>query len=194
VNTGDDVMTRRGVLFRMGMLTLGLGHAAAARQEAPQVLEIRIARNEALGIWYFDPLGVLVQRGQTVRWRNVHWGTTVTAYHPDYDNREPRIPEGAGPFDSGMLGDEQRTTFEWRFDVEGTYDYCSRYQEVLGMVGRVVVGRPGGPGENPLGYGAGQGRAPAFRRVSEVLLHVPSDRIVRERTVPFPVSVFGRKY
>jgi plastocyanin len=194
VNSRDHLMSRRDVLLSMGTLTLGVGYAPVARQEPPNVVEIRIARNEALGLWYFEPLGVLVQPGQTVRWRNVHWGATVTAYHPNYDNRELRIPEGVDPFDSGLLGDEQKSTFEWRYDVEGTYDYCSRYQEVLGMFGRVVVGHPGGPGENPLGYGASQGRAPVFRRVSELMLHVPSDRIVRERTVPFPVSALGRKY
>ncbi len=194
MNANHKRLSRRDFLFTMGIAALAFQGRAATQQDSGEIVEIRIARNEALGIWYFDPLGVYLQPGQTVRWRNAHWGATVTAFHPNHDNRELRIPEQAEPFDSGMLGDEENTSFEWRFDQEGTYDYCSRFQEVLGMVGRLVVGQPGGPAENVLGYGAAQGRAPAFQRVSEVLSYSPSDRIVREKTIPFPVGVFGRKY
>ena len=193
-------VNRREFLARTGLLTLGFGCRALAQQGKDEVIEIMLARNEALGIWYIDPLGILIQPGQTVRWRNVHWGATVTAYHPDNGNRELRIPKRAKPFDSGVLGDlghlrqNSTPTFEWRFDQEGTYDYCSREQEIFGMVGRIVVGRPGGPGEKPLGYGNTQGRAPMFKRVMEVLAYAPSEKIVTEKKIPFPVAVFGRRY
>lgn len=127
-------------------------------------------------------------------------GASVTAYHPDNGNRELRIPEGAKPFDSGILGDlghvreNSSPTFQWRFEQEGTYDYCSEDQEIFGMVGRIVVGHPGGPAERPLGYGSRDGRAPIDRRVVEVLTYAPSDKIVHEKKIPFPVAVFGHRY
>jgi len=82
---------------------------------------------------------------------DMDWGGSVTAFHPSHDNHELRIPEGARPFDSGILieGDNPRARFEWIFEEEGTYDYYSRRQERLGAVGRIVVGSPGGPGEEP---------------------------------------------
>lgn len=190
----QNQFNRRDFLGKTGILILGFGCRAMGWQQPASVVEIQIARNEPLGLWYFEPLGVYVEPGQTVRWRNVHWGPTVTAYHPDYDNRELRIPEAATPFSSEIMGDEENKTFEWRFEQEGTYDYCSRYQEVFGMVGRIVVGRPGGPGENPLGYGARQGRAPVYRQAIQVLELASSSEIMKKKKVPFPVKEFGRRY
>lgn len=190
----QNQFNRRDFFVKAGIVSLGFGCRAMAWQQPASVVEIRIARNEPFGLWYFEPLGVYLEPGQTVRWRNVHWGPTVTAYHPDYDNRELRIPEEAAPFSSGILGDEENTSFEWRFEQEGTYDYCSRYQEVFGMVGRIVVGHPGGPGENPLGYGARQGRAPVYRQAIQVLEYASSSEIMKRKKIPFPVKAFGRRY
>ena len=53
----------------------------------------------------FDPIGLKVAPGTTVRWvveANVH---TTTAYHPDNDRHPLRIPEGAKPWDSDYLVD-----------------------------------------------------------------------------------------
>ncbi len=92
-------------------------------------------------VW-FDPVGVAIQPGQTVRWvvrENVH---TATAYHPDNAGRPLRIPPAAQPWDSGYLvnpGD----AFEIRLTEEGVYDYCCIPHEAAGMVGRIVVGDPG---------------------------------------------------
>ena len=100
----------------------------------------------------FEPVGLLIQPGQTVRWRNagnnVH---TTTAYHPDNDDHPLRIPETAPPWDSGYLvnpGDQ----FEVTLTVEGVYDYFCAPHEIAGMVGRIVVGRPAGPGSLPFDY------------------------------------------
>ena len=62
----------------------------------------------------------------------------MTAFHPDHDNHELRIPEGAQPFDSGMLAAME--SFQWTFEVEGTYDYYSKHHEGAGLIGRIVVG------------------------------------------------------
>ena len=161
----------------------------------PVAAEITVGNNYRLGQWFFDPVGLYIQKGQTVRWQGRKWGTTVTAYHPSNDNHELRIPENAQPFDSGLLGQTIGNTFEWTFDVEGTYDYFCRNHEILGMVGRIVVGSPGGPAEeNPPGYGASEGRAPVFPAEAMLLEAIPSQQIVDKKTIPYPRDLLVRKY
>jgi len=95
-------------------------------------------------VW-FDPIGLLVPVGSTLRWtihENVH---TATAYHPDNDNHSLRIPQGAAPWDSDYLvnpGD----SFEVKLTVPGVYDYYCAPHEYGGMVGRIIVGEAAGPG------------------------------------------------
>jgi len=111
-----------------------------------------LMRSDSTGadVW-FDPIGILIEQGQTVRWvvkDNVH---TTTAYHPRNSNHSLRIPPGAVPWDSGYLvnpGDY----FEVTFHVEGTYDYYCAPHEMAGMVGRIIVGKPDGPGTLPYDY------------------------------------------
>ena len=50
-------------------------------------------------------------REKREQWTALRWTPTVTAFHPDNDNHELHIPEGAEPFDSGMLATMQ--TFRW---------------------------------------------------------------------------------
>jgi hypothetical protein len=56
-------------------------------------------------VWY-DPVGLHVRPGQTVRWSNRDAGNahTVTAYHPAIFGRPRRIPAAARPWDSDMVG------------------------------------------------------------------------------------------
>src|SRR3546814_8455650 len=98
-------------------------------------------------VW-FDPIGLRIEPGQTVRWvlhANVH---TSTACHPDNDGHPLRIPETAEPWDSGYLIDPG-AHFDVTLAVEGVYDYFCAPHEEAGMVGRIIVGQPGGPGERP---------------------------------------------
>ena len=122
---------------------------------------MKIVLNYGRGLWYYDPVGLYIQPGDTVRWQALRWTPTVTAFHPDNDNHELRIPTGAMPFDSGILATMQ--TWEWTFTVAGTYDYYSKHHEAAGLIGRVVVGAPGGPGEKPPRYGGSEGRTPIYR-------------------------------
>jgi len=153
-------------------------------------VKIRIALNYGRGLWYYDPVGVYIDPGDTVEWTALRWTPTVTAFHPDNDNHELRIPEGARPFDSGMLATME--TFRWTFDVEGTYDYYSKYHEAVGLIGRIVVGRPGGPGENPPRYGGSEGRSPIYRLGMRVFNVLDSREIAEKKTVPFPVAQLAR--
>ncbi len=92
------------------------------------------------GMHYNDPLGIKVEPGTTVRFVNRSGSHTATAYHPD-NRRDLRIPEGAEPFDSGVLSG-RNATFEGTLEVEGVYDYVCTLHEAQGHVGRIVVGDP----------------------------------------------------
>ena len=163
--------TRREFLRAGGWTLAGLAAAgvdprlAGARvrsllgARAGRVVEIRM-RSDARGsrVW-FDPLGVRISPGTTVRWvleANVH---STTAYHPDNGSWAPRIPAGARPWDSGILT-EPGHTFEHRLDAPGVYDYYCIPHEMAGMVGRIVVAPEGAsaadlekPGPGPAGGG-----------------------------------------
>jgi plastocyanin len=194
MDRGDARLRRRQ--FLLGSLGVGLPLLAWPRTALGQSsVEIQISRDTNYGFgWVLNPVGLYIEPGQVVRWRSFKGGATITAYHPDNGNRELRIPEGAKPFHSDILGTYFNETFEWRFDQEGTYDYCSSRQERIGVVGRIIVGRPGGPGERPLGYGTGEGRAPIFQRAKDVFEYVSSERIMKEKRVELPVKLLGSLY
>lgn len=167
-----------------------------AQQPQAAANEFRVGNAYGRGQWFFDPLGIYIQKGQTVRWRGAKWGATITAFHPANFNHELRIPANAKPFDSGLLGEDSSryNSFEWTFDVEGTYDFFSHSHEPLGMVGRIVVGSPGGPAEKPPGYGAKDGRAPMFPAQAALLNAAPSAEIVSKKKIPYPRDLVVRDY
>lgn len=144
-------------------------------------------------LWCFDPVGLHVKTGETVRFLNASIQMiTLTAYHPDNDNHELRIPEAARAFDLDL--GRERVFQDWTFDVEGTYDYFSRYQELLGMIGRIVVGRPGGPGEKRWGYGGRDGRNPIYEAVHKTAKLLDSQEIAAKRVIPFPFDAMSPGY
>ena len=134
---------------RRHVLGLGGGFAALAiprlaHAAGTEALEMRgTPRGER--VW-FAPQGLAVEPGTTLRWTNHDRGNshTSTAYHPDLFGRPPRIPDGARPWDSGFLLPDE--SFEVTLDRPGVYDYYCLPHEMAGMVGRIVVGRPGDAG------------------------------------------------
>lgn len=108
---------------------------------APNVHTITMESDTLGSAVWFDPIGLHVQAGDTIRWvirSNVH---TVAAYHPDNDHAL-RIPAAAAPWNSGYLvnpGD----AFELTLTEAGVYDYYCEPHEFSGMVGRIVVGPVG---------------------------------------------------
>jgi plastocyanin len=141
------------------------------------VVEIRMQGSADGSQVWFDPIGVYVQPGQTIRWVNrdpVETHTT-TAYHPTNRDHARRIPEGAEPWNSGYL--QPNGTFSVRLTEEGVYDYFCIPHEKAGMVGRIVVGRPAGASEQSVGevaLGAGARAVPeparrAFPSVEEIM-------------------------
>lgn len=103
------------------------------------------------GAFRFDPPGLKIEPGETVTWLNMGDFHTVTSFHPDNDDLVDapvplRMPVGAEPFHSGMLGLTAGSVFEHPFPIPGVYDYFCQPHYSFGMVGRIVVGGPhGGP-------------------------------------------------
>ncbi|MFC7194636.1 plastocyanin/azurin family copper-binding protein [Halosimplex aquaticum] len=95
--------------------------------------------------YYFTPVGLYVEPGETITWVNESGDHSSTAYAESLDAASvTRIPEGAEAWNSGILS-ESGASFEHTFQETGTYDYFCIPHAALGMVGRLVVGEPGGP-------------------------------------------------
>jgi plastocyanin len=150
----------------LALAGLGLGWKGRALTTARTVEEIEM-RSDATGsrVW-FDPIGLYVEPGTTVRWivrENVH---ATAAYHPDNDRHSLRIPETAVPWDSGYLvhpGDH----FDVTLTIPGVYDYYCLPHEAVGMVGRIVVGRAAGPGAEPFDYWVDKPGTDGWRQVPD---------------------------
>lgn len=130
------IVTRRRALAGLaaGLLLPAHGWAAA-------VVEIRM-RGDFTGAHVgFDPIGLRLRPGQTVRWTNGDDGNahTATAYHPD-NGRPRRIPAAAKAWNSDYLLPGE--TFSVTLTAEGVYDFFCMPHEHAGMVGRLVVGEP----------------------------------------------------
>lgn len=102
------------------------------------------------GNYYFDPIGLFVEPGETVTWEIKSGSHSSTAYKKGNGTASvTRIPDGANAWNSEVLS-EPGATYSHTFEVEGTYDYFCIPHKSLGMVGRIVVGSPGGPAEGSM--------------------------------------------
>ena len=115
-------MRRRDFLISGGVLAAGIGlPASGVAASRGGVVEITMRSDPTGAKVGFDPIGILVSPGQTVRWiiqAGVH---TTTAYHPRNSGHSLRIPNRAAPWDSGYLvnpGDH----LEVVLTAEGVYD------------------------------------------------------------------------
>lgn len=183
-----EPMRTEAAAFRQALLVACVAGAAALCAAAPATaatVEVRMMQTSAGKTW-FDPVGVHIAPGDTVRWVQVNGFHSTTAYHPSNDNHELRIPATAKPWDSDILlgaYPERGSTFEHVFTVPGVYDYFCKPHEMAGMVGRIVVGDPGdGPGTKPSGYASDE----RWASVPEVARKAfPSvEEIVKQGKVP----------
>ncbi|NYT65991.1 hypothetical protein H0A58_08420 [Alcaligenaceae bacterium] len=146
------MITRRSCLKAGALGVAGLFVPLTTfRSLAAQVVEVRMWGSHDGAKVGFDPIGLYVEPGQTVRWildSNVH---TTTAYHPKNGKHSLRIPEAATSWDSDYLVNPGEH-FDVTLTVEGVYDYYCTPHEQGGMVGRIVCGHPGGPGTLPFDY------------------------------------------
>lgn len=134
-------MRRRQLVAAGGGLLAGLVLRPLAGLAAGTVEIAMQGRPDGSHVW-FDPIGIHVRPGATIRWTNRDPGNshTATAYHPSLDGRPQRIPDGAEPWNSDYLLPDE--SFEVTLTVEGVYDYYCIPHEHAGMAGRIVVGTP----------------------------------------------------
>ncbi|CAG4884740.1 conserved protein of unknown function [Georgfuchsia toluolica] len=139
-----------------GLVAASLLPVVVAAKDLARVFEVRMQMSKDGTRAYFDPLGLHIQPGDTIRWVQISGYHSTTAYHPENGNHELRIPENAKPWDSDVLvavSPAKGSSFQRVFRQEGVYDYFCRPHEAAGMVGRIVVGSPGsGPGTRPFDY------------------------------------------
>lgn len=135
------MLTRRSLIMAGGGFLAGFGLARPSAGASGTINVTMRGKADGSHVW-FDPVGLHILPGQTVRWTNRDAGNshTVTAYHPDVMARPRRIPEGASPWNSDYLLPDER--FSVTFAQEGVYDYYCIPHEHAGMVGRIVVGNP----------------------------------------------------
>ncbi len=125
---------------------IGLGGGAAALLTMPAIIraaepfDIVMQGGKNGGHVWFDPIGVHIQPGDSVRWINMDKGNshTATAYHPSLFDHPRRMPRNTKPWDSDYLLPGEN--FVFTFSKPGIYDYYCIPHEAAGMVGRVVVG------------------------------------------------------
>jgi plastocyanin len=136
------VITRRTVLYLGGGLVAAraLGPATADNGQIEIAMQ---GRGDGSRVW-FDPVGVLIEPGQTVRWVNRNPGNshTTTAYNPENFGKPLRMPKAAKSWNSDFLLPDE--SFSVTFGVAGVYDFYCIPHEHAGMVGRIIVGSPEG--------------------------------------------------
>lgn len=117
---------------------------------AAKVQEVKLVLKEIPGSpnpeAYFEPTGLFIQPGDTVRFIASTPHHTVTAYHRQHAKPQ-RVPEGVEPFSSPVL--PVGSTWEYTFRVRGVYDLWCAPHEMFGMVMRLVVGGISGPAAEP---------------------------------------------
>jgi plastocyanin len=134
-------LTRREILGAGGGLAAALSLSSLAVLGG-EMIEVKMrGRDDGSHVW-FDPIGILIKPGQTIRWTNVNPGNshTTTAYNPTNFERPLRMPKAAKSWDSDYLLPDE--SFSVTFTEQGVYDYYCIPHEHAGMVGRIVVGEP----------------------------------------------------
>jgi plastocyanin len=166
-------------LVVVSFLTLSL--VASAQTNHDVILQYEPVEGRPVPVFYFEPVGLLVQPGDTVTFVAATPHHTATAYHGEHI-KSHRVPDGVEPFSSPIVPIGQSWTYT--FTVPGTYDIWCGPHEPYGMAMRIVVGAPGGPAEMPADNFGPDGTFGA----SGVLLNQPelaSSRIVDLGFVPW---------
>ena len=134
-------LTRRRVLGAGGGLAAALSLSSLAVWGG-EIVEIKMQGNEDGSHVWFDPIGILIKPGQTIRWINLNPGNshTTTAYNPANFERPLRMPKAAKSWDSDYLLPNE--SFSVTYTEQGVYDYFCIPHEHAGMVGRIIVGEP----------------------------------------------------
>ena len=153
--------------------------------EADHTVELQIRPRDGAPLpeFYFEPTGLYVEPGETVRFNLATPHHNVNAYHPAFGYTQ-RVPEETPPFSSPILG--AGDAWYYTFDQEGVHDIVCAPHEVFGMAGRIVVGSARGPGANPIGEAPGGDQARPPELTAGLVLSDPAldpEAIVEDGTV-----------
>jgi plastocyanin len=168
-------------LFIVSFLTLSLAQVALAQTNHDVTMHIDPVEGRPVPVFYFQPVGLHIQPGDTVTFIASSPHHTATAYHAEHV-KSHRVPEGVEPFGSPIVPIGQ--SWSYTFTVPGTYDLWCGPHEHYGMAMRIVVGEPGGPAEESVTNFGPDG----VFAVAGVLLNLPelaSSRIVELGAVPW---------
>ena len=130
-----------------GFLLLGEAGGVLAQKTYEVAMLIEEVEERPIPEFYFDPVGLFIQPGDTVRFLALTPHHTVTAYH-QLQGKVHRVPDGVEPFSSPMV--PIGSSWEYTFTVPGVYDLFCGPHEQYGMAMRVVVGEATGPGTTPV--------------------------------------------
>jgi len=132
--------------------------------EADHTVDLNIAPRENVEIpeFYFEPTGLSIEPGDTVRFNLATPHHNVNAYHPSFGYTQ-RVPNEAPAYSSPILGAGEYWLYT--FETEGVHNIMCAPHEIFGMVGSIVVGSATGPGANAVGEAPAptdQSRPPEF--------------------------------
>jgi plastocyanin len=80
-------------------------------------------------------------------------------------------------------------TFVITLTLQGVYDYFCAPHEIAGMVGRLLEGRPSGPGTLPFGYFMTEGRQWNLVPAAAQRMFPSVDEILRLKVVRSPLAL-----
>ncbi len=152
---------------------------------------IRSREDREIPEFFFEPTGLAVEPGDTVRFTLATPHHSVTAFHPAM-GFAPRVPDGVPPFSSPVLPVE--AYWLYTFDEEGVYDFHCGPHEVFGHVGRIVAGSATGPGAEPVpgpgteptddgGDDGSEGEGPELRPPTGTAAAVLNDRSLQPECI-----------
>jgi plastocyanin len=160
------------------------GSEAPVEADHTVTANIRPRQDVEIPEFYFEPTGLFVEPGDTVRFELATPHHNVNAYHPAFGYTQ-RVPEDTRAYSSPILGAGEYWLYT--FEQEGVHNIMCAPHELFGMVGSIVVGSATGPGANPVGEAPApsqQSRPPEF--TAATVLEDPAmapDNIVEQGTV-----------
>lgn len=128
------------------LVALAFAFAAAQTDHQVQMMTLPI-EGEEIPAFFFEPIGLHVQPGDTVTFLAAGPHHGVTAYHGQHV-KSHRVPDGVEPFSSPIV--PVGGSWSMTFTVPGTYDVWCPPHEPYGMAMRIIVGEPGGPANEPV--------------------------------------------
>src|SRR5690554_6136534 len=170
---------KRIAISLLAALALGFTAMSFAQATHDVALVIEPVEGRPIPEFYFEPVGLYVEPGDTVNFIAQSPHHTVTAYHP-LQGKPQRVPDGVEPFSSPMI--PIGGTWSYTFDIPGVYDVWCGPHESYGMAMRIVVGEASGPAlEQPADFGP-QG---TYGASGTVLMDsaLAADRIIQVRRV-----------